>query len=1081
MRGVQLTPDGAGDTRRGAKLSLERLRELTLASPPRLSTAWRLVVAFAAVLVVFLIQRSLLPRPSIAPFVFFFAGVAVASWLGGYLSGLAAVVLSAMVVNYAFLDHAAGSALRPTVLYLVAASLVAVLCASFREAVFKAERTSNELRRHAQMLDLSHDAIVVWRPDAGIETWNRGAEELYGFTASEARGRAVNGLLQTTYPRPWLEIESELRRRGHWEGELAQTARSGRRLVVSAKLQLIRREGVERVLETDRDITDRKLAEDALREADRRKTEFLAILSHELRNPLASITNSLYILEHGSPRGEQAHRAREVIGRQVGQLARMVDDLLEVTRISRGKVHLQSQRLDLGELTRHAIQDNRALFDRAGVGLVFEPPPRPVFVHGDPNRLAQIVGNLLTNAAKFTPRAGRVAIAVGAEEGGTLATCVSPMTVRASRRRCSRGCSSRSCRPTRTLDRSKGGLGLGLALVRGLVEQHGGTVEVTSAGLGQGAEFVIRLPRDAASAPDDERQEAPPAQASRRVLVIEDNLDAANSLQGDAGDRRARGRRHPRRSAGPGAGARVPAGGGPLRPRPAGHERVRGGVRIPGRPGSLVRAPGRAQRLRAARRRPARRCGGLRSPPGEAAESRDAAGRPRRTPAVVRADTGPVKPRAPKSGAVKPGLHPRNRHSRRHDFEQLVAVCPELRGWLRRAPHGGLSVDFADPAAVRALNKALLAEAYGIRAWDIPPGYLCPPVPGRADYLHHLADLLAEGHGGRIPRGPAVRVLDVGVGASVIYPLIGHRDYGWSFVGSDVDETALASASRILAANRGLAQAIVLRRQRHPRRGLRGSGARGGALRPHPVQPSLPRFRARSRGGRPGEVAEAGPRRLGDDTELRRPGRGALVPGRRGGLHPPHGRGERRLRRAGGMVHDARVELRVAARRASGAPAGGRAAGPHRADGAGPEAEPLRGLGLQRRAESAPASRARTMMAARREPSWPRRSQRSDHPHAKRSNHPRSSRCGPPARVAFGPGAAAPARSAAAPPNPFLLSPEERARLDRLSREDHADMMRQLGITKLRPGANGRAAAGEPGAANYDPARPTPTRTGRTS
>ena len=174
----------------------------------------------------------------------------------------------------------------------------------------------------------------------------------------------------------------------------------------------------------------------------------------------------------------------------------------------------------------------------------------------------------------------------------------------------------------------------------------------------------------------------------------------------------------------------------------------------------------------------------------------------------------PTRP-APKPGAAKAGLHPRNRHSRRHDFERLVAVCPELQGWLRRAPHGGLSVDFADPGAVRALNKALLADAYGVRNWDIPAGYLCPPVPGRADYMHHLADLLAEGHAGRIPRGPEVRVLDVGVGASAIYPLIGHRDYGWSFVGSDVDETALASAARILAANPGLAQAITLRRQRN--------------------------------------------------------------------------------------------------------------------------------------------------------------------------------------------------------------------------------------------------------------------------
>jgi 23S rRNA (adenine1618-N6)-methyltransferase len=173
--------------------------------------------------------------------------------------------------------------------------------------------------------------------------------------------------------------------------------------------------------------------------------------------------------------------------------------------------------------------------------------------------------------------------------------------------------------------------------------------------------------------------------------------------------------------------------------------------------------------------------------------------------------------RAPEAGERKPGLHPRNRHARRLDFERLTAVHPELRAHLRLAPHGGPTIDFADPLAVRALNRALLADAYGIGGWEIPPGYLCPPVPGRADYLHHAADLLAEDLGGRVPRGPDVRVLDVGTGASAIYPLIGHREYGWSFVGTDVDEAALASATRILATNPGLAGAIELRRQAHPR------------------------------------------------------------------------------------------------------------------------------------------------------------------------------------------------------------------------------------------------------------------------
>ncbi|WLT32310.1 23S rRNA (adenine(1618)-N(6))-methyltransferase RlmF [Geothrix sp. PMB-07] len=171
---------------------------------------------------------------------------------------------------------------------------------------------------------------------------------------------------------------------------------------------------------------------------------------------------------------------------------------------------------------------------------------------------------------------------------------------------------------------------------------------------------------------------------------------------------------------------------------------------------------------------------------------------------------------------AKPGLHPRNRHAAGYDFQRLVAASPELGPFLRKAPHGGLSIDFANPAAVKALNRALLAEAYGIRGWDIPSGYLCPPIPGRSDYLHHLADLLAEDANGVPPRGPGLRVLDVGVGANAIYPLVGHREYGWSFVGSDIDAAALASASRILAANPEWSGAIELRHQADPTAIFRG-------------------------------------------------------------------------------------------------------------------------------------------------------------------------------------------------------------------------------------------------------------------
>jgi 23S rRNA (adenine1618-N6)-methyltransferase len=168
----------------------------------------------------------------------------------------------------------------------------------------------------------------------------------------------------------------------------------------------------------------------------------------------------------------------------------------------------------------------------------------------------------------------------------------------------------------------------------------------------------------------------------------------------------------------------------------------------------------------------------------------------------------------PNRPAPKPGPHPRNPHRERYDFPRLVAACPELRGFVRGNPLGEPTIDFADPRAVRALNRALLAAVYGIQGWDIPEGYLCPPIPGRADYLHHLADLLAAERGGRPPRGAGIRALDIGTGANLVYPLIGHRAYGWTFVGTDVDPRALANAAAILAANPGLAEAVELRLQK---------------------------------------------------------------------------------------------------------------------------------------------------------------------------------------------------------------------------------------------------------------------------
>jgi signal transduction histidine kinase/CheY-like chemotaxis protein len=270
-------------------------------------------------------------------------------------------------------------------------------------------------------------------------------------------------------------------------------------------------------------------ANERLREADRRKNEFLAVLSHELRNPLAPIANSLYILDHAPPSGAQASRARQVIGRQAAQLSHLVNDLLDVTRITREKVQLQKERLELNEVVRCAVEDNRSSFEGAGVRLELAPAPRLLPVVADGARIAQVVGNLLQNAVKFAGEGGWTRVSVAAE-GREAVVRVADGGVGMGRETLGR-LFQPFMQADQTPDRSKGGLGIGLALVRGLVELHGGSVAAGSDGLGRGSEFVVRLPLDAGTVLEPTATPASSARVRRRILVIEDNVDAADSLR----------------------------------------------------------------------------------------------------------------------------------------------------------------------------------------------------------------------------------------------------------------------------------------------------------------------------------------------------------------------------------------------------------------------------------------------------------------------------------------------------------------------------------------------------------------------
>jgi PAS domain S-box-containing protein len=273
-----------------------------------------------------------------------------------------------------------------------------------------------------------------------------------------------------------------------------------------------------------------KRTEDALRDADRRKDEFLAMLSHELRNPLAPIRNSTYVLRHASASSEQARRAQTVIERQTAHLTRLVDDLLDVTRIARGKIELRRERLDLRDVVSRAADDFRVMLRDRAVRFEVVIPDEKLWADADPTRLTQVIGNLLHNAAKFTRRGDEVTLTLHAD--GAEAE----IRVRDTGVGIEPALLPRVFEPfvqgDRTLARTEGGLGLGLALVKGIAELHGGTVRAESAGNSGGAEFVVRLPLvDAAAAGHQAASErAQPRNGGHRVLVVDDNADAAESL-----------------------------------------------------------------------------------------------------------------------------------------------------------------------------------------------------------------------------------------------------------------------------------------------------------------------------------------------------------------------------------------------------------------------------------------------------------------------------------------------------------------------------------------------------------------------
>ena len=418
----------------------------------------------------------------------------------------------------------------------------------FRD-VARRRRDEEARARLAAIVDSSEDAIISKTLDSVIRTWNTGAERLFGYTAEEAVGRPITLIIPTDRLDEEVEILARLTRGERIEHfETVRRAKDGRQLDISLTVSPIR-DAEGRIIgasKVARDVTERRRAEEALqaselrlresvealRDADRRKDEFLALLAHELRNPLAPLRNGLQVMRLASGDADVVAKTRDMMDRQLSHMVRLIDDLLDVSRISSNKMELRRTRVLLADVVSSAVETARPALEAAGHELTVSLPPEPVHLEADLTRLAQVFGNLLNNSAKYTKRGGNIRLAA-VWEGDQVVVTVQDTGI---------GIPAFALpnifdmfsQVDRSIERSTGGLGIGLALVKGFVEMHGGKVEAASPGQGKGSTFTVRLPvlKDRAeSYPGIPAERWPDSAGSkRRILVVDDNQDSATSM-----------------------------------------------------------------------------------------------------------------------------------------------------------------------------------------------------------------------------------------------------------------------------------------------------------------------------------------------------------------------------------------------------------------------------------------------------------------------------------------------------------------------------------------------------------------------
>ena len=482
-----------------------------------------------------------------APLLPFVLAVFVSAYLGGRGPGLVASVLTPVAATIWFTawphDAPPGQWASHVLFFLLIAALATLIMHELQRSTLaqlnalRATASSEEqVRKAAAQLKLIADAmpalISYIGPDGTYRFGNKLYESWFGIPSEQIVGRHISevvGAEAFEIVRPRLERALQ-GTRVFFEQEIPYP--SGARDVAVHYIPDLDAKGkVRGCFSLVEDVSARKRAERALREADRRKDDFLAILGHELRNPLAPIRNIAHILGRASTDPETVRRSAELLDRQTNHLAHIVDDLLDVARIMRGRVALERESVLLDFIADTAVESVRPLLDAKRQSITVLREARDLYVDGDSVRLCQVITNLLSNAIKFSPEGAHIDVTLG-ERGGEVTLSVRDTGVGIDPQMLP-NVFERYLQGDLTLDRAEGGLGIGLTIVKHLVELHGGHVEAKSAGLGKGSEFRVYLPR---VAPAQEYVPREPHGATRtppkrRVLVVEDNRDAAESLR----------------------------------------------------------------------------------------------------------------------------------------------------------------------------------------------------------------------------------------------------------------------------------------------------------------------------------------------------------------------------------------------------------------------------------------------------------------------------------------------------------------------------------------------------------------------